>query len=58
MSVVLPTGSPFTFPSAISAALPESGGTSGIVVDNIASGGQGIQLLLHIAFEFDCKHNL
>jgi hypothetical protein len=37
MSVSLPTATPFTFPTAISHTLAASGGTSGIIVDNIAT---------------------
>jgi hypothetical protein len=40
MSVVIPTASPFTFPAAVSSGLPESGGTGGIIIDNVGSGGQ------------------
>ncbi len=40
MSISIPTAAPFTFPAAISSALPESGGTSGIIVDNVGSSGQ------------------
>jgi hypothetical protein len=37
MSVSLPTATPFTFPAAVSHTLPASSGTSGIIVDNIAT---------------------
>ena len=38
MSIQVPTASPFTFPTTIAAALPEIGGTSGIIADNVGSG--------------------
>jgi hypothetical protein len=37
LSISLPTAMPFTFPSSVSHTLPVSGGTSGIVVDNIVT---------------------
>lgn len=40
MSVNLPAASPFTFPSAIANSIAESGGSSGIIIDNIGAGGQ------------------
>ena len=40
-SVALPTAAPFTFPGSITKALPVSGGSSGIVVDNIATSPTG-----------------
>jgi hypothetical protein len=48
MSVIIPTASPFTFPSAIQALLPEPGGTSGIVIDNVSSAGQASSLYFTI----------
>jgi hypothetical protein len=41
MSFALPTLSPFTFPAAAAHTLQESSGTSGIVVDNIATSPTG-----------------
>jgi hypothetical protein len=41
MSFALPTSSPFTFPAAAAHTLQESSGTSGIVVDNIATSPTG-----------------
>jgi hypothetical protein len=41
MSFALPTSAPFTFPTAASHTLPASGGTSGIVVDNIVTAPAG-----------------
>jgi hypothetical protein len=41
MSFSLPTSSPFTFPTAVSHTLPASGGTSAIIVDNIATSPTG-----------------
>ncbi len=38
-AVTVPTAAPFTFPTT-AVGVPEAGGTSGIVVDNVASGGQ------------------
>jgi hypothetical protein len=48
MSVNVPTASPFTFPAAISAFLPEPGGTSGIVIDNVSSAGQASSIYFTI----------
>jgi hypothetical protein len=41
MSFALPTSSPFTFPSGVSHTLPESSGTSAIIVDNIVTSPTG-----------------
>ena len=38
-SVQVPTATPFTFPTTAT-GVPEAGGTSGIVIDNVAAGGQ------------------
>jgi len=48
VSVSVPTGLPFTFPSAVSAALPEPGGASGIVVDNVSAAGQASSIYFTI----------
>ena len=48
MSVSVPTASPFTFPAAVAAALPESGGTSGIVIDNVSGAGQASSIYFSI----------
>jgi hypothetical protein len=48
MSVSVPTASPFTFPPSVSAALPESGGTSGIVIDNVSTAGQASSIYFSI----------
>lgn len=40
MSITLPTQVPFSFPGAVSAALPSRGGSSGIIIDNVGAGPQ------------------
>jgi hypothetical protein len=56
MSVSVPTASPFTFPAAVSAALPESGGTSGIVIDNVSSAGQASSIYFSILANSTAAH--
>ncbi len=48
MSASVPTASPFTFPVTVAAALPERGGTSGIVIDNVSSAGQASSIYFSI----------
>ncbi len=48
MSASVPRATPFTFPAAVVAALPESGGTSGIVIDNVSSAGQASSIYFSI----------
>jgi hypothetical protein len=40
-SVSIPTASPFTFPTTVSHTLPASIGTSGIIIDNVATNPTG-----------------
>jgi hypothetical protein len=40
MEVTLDDTTPFTFPATFTAALPEPGGTSGIIIDNVSTEGQ------------------
>jgi len=57
MSVSVPTTSPFTFPAAVAAALPESGGTSGIVIDNVSSAGQASSIYFSILANSTVLHS-
>jgi hypothetical protein len=56
MSVSVPTASPFTFPAAVAAALPESGGTSGIVIDNVSPAGQASSIYFSILRNSTAAH--
>jgi hypothetical protein len=56
MSVSVPTASPFTFPAAVAAALPERGGTSGIVIDNVSAAGQASSIYFSILANSNALH--
>jgi hypothetical protein len=56
MSVSVPTASPFTFPAAVDAALPERGGTSGIVIDNVSTAGQASSIYFSILANSNVLH--
>jgi len=57
MSVSVPTASPFTFPAAVAAALPERGGTSGIVIDNVSAAGQASSIYFSILANSTVLHS-
>ena len=57
MSVSVPTASPFTFPAAVDAALPERGGTSGIVIDNVSTAGQASSIYFSILANSNVLHS-
>ena len=56
MSVSVPTASPFTFPAAVAAALPERGGSSAIVIDNVSSAGQASSIYFSILSNSNAVH--
>jgi len=56
MSVSVPTANPFTFPSAVAAELPESGGTSAIVIDNVSAAGQASSIYFSILQNSTAAH--
>jgi hypothetical protein len=56
MSVSVPTASPFTFPAAIAAALPERGGSSAIVIDNVSPAGQASSIYFSILSNSNAVH--
>jgi hypothetical protein len=57
ISVSVPTASPFTFPAAVDAALPERGGTSGIVIDNVSTAGQASSVYFSILANSNVLHS-
>jgi hypothetical protein len=57
MSVSVPTASPFTFPAAVNSALPESGGTSAIVIDNVSAAGQASSIYFSILANSTALHS-
>jgi hypothetical protein len=56
MSASVPTASPFTFPAAVAAALPESGGSSAIVIDNVSAAGQASSIYFSILRNSTAAH--
>jgi len=56
MSVSAPTASPFTFPAAVAAALPERGGSSAIVIDNVSAAGQASSIYFSILANSNAAH--
>ena len=56
MSVSVPTANPFTFPAAVAAELPESGGTSAIVIDNVSGAGQASSIYFSILLNSTAAH--
>jgi len=56
MSVSVPTASPFTFPAAVAAALPERGGSSAIVIDNVSPAGQASSIYFSILSNSNAVH--